>query len=486
MRKVSSFLPFIILSTLCVGIITPLSANEDLLILENCHLDGIRSQVKCGAINVPEDYTKPEGKSISINFAILPAIDHTQNNIPLLFLAGGPGQAAVELGAHLNSSFNEIKKTRDIILIDQRGTGLSQPLQCEDSHSDRLYSLIPEEYPEQETLNCINQLKKSHRLSQYNSENAIRDFDAVRQALGYNKVHLYGGSYGTRAALVYMRLFPQSLESVVLDSVAPIEVPIGLFGASSARSFNLLLEHCAKQLSCNNAFPNLKAEFDIVMKRLADKVVTLTIHHPRLGSPTEFKLSQGKFINILFKQLYGMETRSLLPLVIHQAFLENYQPLVGLISAADEAMNMYVGLTFNIVCNEDMPRITKDMLIEDSNNEFGGNISNLAFKEVCALWPTYQVEESFYHPVTANIPTLILSGNLDPVTPPSNGKKSDLSLPNSNHIIAENSAHIVTSNACCIAMVNDFLNHLDPKKVDNTCLVDVSAESFMTSLNGNL
>jgi hypothetical protein len=272
----------------------------------------------------------------------------------------------------------------------------------------------------------------------------------------------------------------------VLDSVGPIEVPIGLFGLSSARSFNLLLEHCSNVESCNKAYPNLKEEFETVINRLSNKVVSLDINHPRLGTKTAFKLSKGKFINVLFKQLYSMESRTMVPLIIHQAFMENYQPLVGVISSGEGAMNMYVGLTFNIVCNEDMPKITNDMRVKDSENSFDGGSSHAIFKTVCDMWPKYQVDEAFYNPVVANIPTLILSGDLDPVTPPSNGDKSDKTLPNSHHIISKNSAHIVASSACGVEMINEFLQHLDPQRVDQTCLLDLPAESFMTSLNGSI
>ncbi len=460
-------------------------ANENTNI-ENCHLDGIRTQVTCGSLLVPENYKQPEGKKISINFAVLPAIDNSKNKEPLMFLAGGPGQAAVELAAHIINSFAEIRKTRDIILVDQRGTGLSQPMLCDENDTEQLYNVIPEDYAEQDVIDCVEQFKESHQLSEYNSENAIRDFDAVRQALGHKKVHLYGASYGTRAALVYMRLFPDSIQSVVLDSVGPIEVPIGLFGASSARSFNLLLEHCLNDESCNKAYPNLREEFDTVVERLSKNTVSISINHPRLGTKTAFNLSHLKFVNNIFKQLYSMETRSLVPLIIHQAFLENYQPLIGLISTSDGGMSMYVGLTFNIVCNEDIPRITQTMLEQDSDNDFGRGSTQTVYQSACKVWPKYEVDAEFYQPVVANIPTLILSGDLDPVTPPSNGEISASTLVNSHHIISKNNAHIVASSPCGVGMVNEFLEHLNPKDVDSSCLAELPSESFMTSLNGSI
>lgn len=463
-------------------------ANNGKLTLEDCHIDGIKQQVQCGKLEVPENYQQPDGTQISINFAVIPAIDKSENKEPFMFLAGGPGQAAVELASRLRSAFTEVRKTRDLILVDQRGTGESHPLQCDDAVTADVYQLVPEDFDVKEVKDCLAQLTGD--LSQYNSENAIRDFDEVRKALGHEKINIYGGSYGTRAGLVYMRMFPESLRSVILDSVGPIEVPIGTFGQSSARSFDLLIEHCQKDTSCHKAYPELLAEFNQVVESLSAQPVTLDIIHPRLGNKTAFVVSKSKFISTLFTQLYSMEGRSLIPLVIHQANLGNFAPLAGLISQSDSTSGsgngMYVGLTFNIVCNEDMPKISTEMFAKDAANSFSGDNSHKAWNAACPLWPEYTVDESFYQPVTANIPTLILSGNLDPVTPPSNGDESAATIPNSHHIVVENAAHIAGMSSCGVNIINEFLTTLTPKELDEECLKELPAESFMTSLNGSI
>ena len=147
---------------------------------------------------------------------------------------------------------------------------------------------------------------------------------------------------------------------------------------------------------------------------------------------------------------------------------------------------MYVGLTFNIVCNEDMPKVSSAMLAVDAENSFSGDNSHKAWQAACPLWPEYSVDDSFYQPVTANVPTLILSGNLDPVTPPSNGDKSAATIPNSHHIVVENAAHIAGMNSCGVNIINEFLTTLKAKELDEECLKDLPAESFMTSLNGSI
>jgi pimeloyl-ACP methyl ester carboxylesterase len=450
--------------------------------LENCHVDGVREQVKCGKLLVPENYSKPDGEQISINFVVLPAIDNSDNKTPLMFLAGGPGQAAAELASGLRHVFREVRKTRDLILVDQRGTGLSHPLQCEEAAEQNVYTVTPEEFSAQEIKDCIANFTGD--LSQYNSENAIRDFDAVRAVLGHQQLNIYGGSYGTRAGLVYMRMFPDSLRSVVLDSVGPIEVPIGLFGQSSARSFNLLLENCQQEVSCQQAYPELEQEFHSLVTRLAKAPAEVNIAHPRLGTQTKFVISEGKLLGTLRTQLYSVATRSIVPLVIHQAYLGNYMPLAGLVAQSESGQGIYLGLLFNIACNEDFPRISAEDFAQDANNNFGGGDSHFGFKMVCPIWPQYRPSEAFYQPVTANIPTLILSGNLDPVTPPSNGEYSAKSLPNNHHIVIENAAHTVAMSTCASDIINEFLTTLEPKSLDESCLEEVPSESFMTNLNG--
>jgi len=459
-------------------------SEEKQFTLENCHVDGVKAQVKCGKLQVPENYDKPSETQISINFVVLPAIDNSDNKTPLMFLAGGPGQAAAELASGLRRVYNEVRKTRDLILVDQRGTGQSHPLQCEDALEQDIYALTPEDLSEQDIKDCLATF--SGDLSQYNSENAIRDFDAVRIALGHKQINIYGGSYGTRAGLVYMRLFPNSLRSVVLDSVAPIEVPIGLFGQSSARSFNLLLENCQKEPSCQQAYPELEQEFNTLMARLEQAPAEVNIAHPRLGTQTKFVISKAKLLGTIRMQLYSVATRSLVPLVIHQAFLGNYMPLAGLVAQSDGGMGIYLGLLFNITCNEDFPRISASDFEQDANNNFGGGDSHFGFKMVCPIWPQYRLSDDFYQKVTADIPTLILSGNLDPVTPPSNGEDSAKSLPNNHHIVVNNAAHTVAMSTCASDVINEFLTSLKPKELDESCLEDVPAESFMTNLNGGV
>ncbi|WP_245961398.1 alpha/beta hydrolase [Thalassotalea euphylliae] len=463
-------------------------SSQSNLSIENCHVDGIKEQIKCGTLTVPENYQLPAGQQIDLHFTVLPAIDNSNNKIPLMFLAGGPGQAATELAAMLRNRFYEVRKTHDIILVDQRGTGQSSQLKCDDEAftAQSVYESLTFDFEVSEVQDCIADFTQD--LSQYNSENAIRDFDAVRGALGHDKINVYGGSYGTRAALIYMRMFPESLNSVVLDSVAPLDMRIGLFGQSGARSYELLLNNCQAEESCQKAFPNLDQDYQKVFAELVAKPVELSIPHPRLGTATKLIIDADKFVSTIQQQLYSLTGRSMMPLVINQAAQGNFMPFVGVLAQADEKQprgSVYTNLLMNIACNEDFPLIAEQDWQADASNQFARNISHRGVRLVCPLWPKYRPEASFYEPVNSDIPTLILSGNLDPVTPPENGERADQMLANSRHIVAEHLSHIVAVNDCGVGLVAKFIDELDLEGLDASCLAELPAETFMTSLNGN-
>ena len=452
-------------------------------VTELCHLDGIRGQVQCGELAVPENYQQPNGAKINIRFAVLPSLAKGKED-PLVFLAGGPGQSAVDVAGMINTAFRPVRANRDIVLIDQRGTGGSQPLSCFDDEQD-VYTAGAWDFDAEDVRQCLSSL--SGDLSQYNSENAIRDFEAVREHLGYQQVNLYGGSYGTRAGLVYMRMFPESVRTAVLDSVGPLQVPIGPFGQSAARSFELVLAECRANAGCQQAFPNLENEFAELKAKLKAQPVEVTIPHPTLGHPTTLLVDEMKLVANLRMQLYSTVGRSMVPLVIHEAHKGNFLPLAGLMAqfGGGESMQMSMGLTFNIVCNEDIPRVSTTEMAQDADNSFGGNASHFGWQNVCPLWPQYRLDPSFAEPVKSDIPTLLLSGNFDPVTPPSNGDKALETLSNARHLVVDNGAHTVAFHSCAPKLINQFLDSKQPADLDPACLADVPTTDFMLGLNGS-
>lgn len=451
--------------------------------LESCYLARISEQVFCGQIQVPEDYEQPSLRQITINYAVLPAIRENKKADPLVILAGGPGQAATELAAMVNRVFAEVRKQRDIVLIDQRGTGKSNPLACEVNQVDELVKTDNDRDLAQIARECLAQFEQMD-LIQYHTVNAIRDFEAVREHLGYQQVNLYGGSYGSRAALVYLREAPQSVRAAVLDAVAPPDVVVGPFGRNGANSFELLLEQCANSPECNQQFPNLRQLYHATLSQLTDQPVPLTVNDPLTNEPTAITVTAGRFSSAMLNALYHPATRQLIPYVIQQTYRNNYTPLVGLLGSSMTQAQMYTGLTLSVLCSEDIPRATEQLLVTDGDNDFIGSRTADAFIEMCSVWPQARRPDAWFEPVRSDVPTLLLSGRLDPVTPPTWGALAAQTLSNSRHLIAPQGAHTIVSHTCANKLVAEFLDKLDVAALDDGCLHEQKPLPFVLNANG--
>ena len=466
------------------------------LTLEKCHVAGVREQVLCGELLVAENPNQP-AKQIPLNIVVLPGFSasgvgsHDANkSTPLLILAGGPGQSAVEQSGLINSIFQTVRQTRDIVLIDQRGTGKSNPLQCTNFEIDDLGLNInfAEQDMQAQAKECLVLLSDSvsdsvsgSALAHYSTNQAIDDFEAVRKALGYQQFHLYGGSYGTRAGLVYLRRYPNSIASAVLDSVAPTQVAIGAFGKSSERSFELLLANCAQNPACHAAYPQLKQDLLQLLATLSEVSTHETIADPVTGEPTSLLFARMKFLNTLRTSLYSTSLRKLLPLVIHQANKGNYKPFAGLYGALNSGSGsgMYMGLTLTILCSEDWPRMSREQVAADNDNYVVGNMSSLPWEQMCSVWPHYKVDDRFSQPVVSDVPVLLLSGQLDPVTPPAWAEMAAQTLSRSRHFVAVSGAHTIVTHTCAAKLVGDFLDSQDLAALDDSCLTKKRHIPFM-------
>ena len=270
------------------------------LTLDSCHVDGIKEKVMCGQLTVPENPQKPEAKQVPLNIVVLPGFSDGKKNPPLLILTGGPGQAATEQASLFKNLFRGIRQTRDIVMIDQRGTGQSNPLHCKNFDTEDLALAIDSATLDLGAMakECISLLSDSD-LTQYGTNQAIDDFEAVRQALGYQQFYLYGISYGTRAGLVYLRKYPQSIAGAILDGVAPLQIAIGPFGKSAEQAFELLLKDCRENADCNAAYPSLKNDFLELVVKLNQTKQTSNIADPITGLDGQLFADADKFLRNL-------------------------------------------------------------------------------------------------------------------------------------------------------------------------------------------
>lgn len=455
--------------------------------LKECFVPNIRSKALCGALDVPEqrDQAISDNNKISLNVVVLPKFKEESTEYPLMFLAGGPGQAATELAPAINRTLNEVRQQHDIIFVDQRGTGKSSPLTCDDESIDGLTYDDTNIDIKEDVEKCLAEFTDKH-LPSYNSYDSIKDFDAVREALGHDKVHLLGGSYGTRAGFVYLKLFPQHIETAILDSNAPMELVIGLFGKTSERAFDMLLADCKASGVCNQAFPTLKQDYMKLLKTLEQGPIKSKTFHPVTGEPVETVLSKRKVTEAMRTTLYDLGSRQMLPYMINRAANGDTRFLNAFIgrSADSERTDggLYGGLTMNIICNEDIPRGKKSEFDDDAMNYFNGEQGHSTFTEVCQYWPKWPAPTDFAEPVKADVPVLLFSGSYDPVTPPAYGEMALKHLPNAKHVEIKFGSHVASIRQCP-GLIAKFLEQKSFADLDYECAEKPIPLMYFTDMN---
>ncbi len=445
--------------------------------LEPCALGG-DVDADCGTITVPENRDAPNGRTLTIHFAVIPA-QNTAVPDPIFMLAGGPGQSAIEAFPFILSTFSRLNQTRDIVLVDQRGTGQSNPLAC-----PAMQELPPdadEEMVRQTLEECRQTLMETADLTQYVTEIAMQDLDAVRDALGYEQINLVGVSYGTRAAQTYMRLFPQHTRAVVMDAVVSPSLVLQLQSpADGQRALELLFARCTADAACAERFPAFAAEFNQLLADLqTEKEVTLT--HPVTGERLELELAEDDLMQVVFNLLYSPDLTSLLPLLVEGAVdTADYTPLLAQALALAGNQQMYQGMFYAVTCSEDAPRIDAQEAAEiQAETQFP--LVSADFTATCENWPRAAVSEQMFAPLTSDIPTLLLSGEADPITPPHYGDEVARTLTNSQHIVLEKFGHGILSVGCIPTLVADFIEAGTAEGLDTACTANITPPPFFVS-----
>jgi pimeloyl-ACP methyl ester carboxylesterase len=434
---------------------------------KSCYLSGISDRVRCGFVTVPENPAKPDGKQIEVHYAVLPAIKPSFPSEAFLAIAGGPGQSAIDNADGFERMFHKVRQTRDILLIDQRGTGRSNLLSCEQGNIDALAYNDESVDIAVDAQKCLDSLTSD--ITQYGSLTALGDFEAVRQALGYQKLHVYGVSYGSRMAQLYLKHYPQSVATTVLDGVVPMQRSVLAIGEAIDRAVELMLEDCGNTPACQQQFPNLKQELATVHERLAQAPFETRVQHPLTGELQSFLLTRSKFAAVVRLALYSPTTRALLPYAIHQAANENYQTVLGLYGMTVGSLDLAGGMHNSVVCGEDMHRIDADMKANIDASYYGSEMYK-GLSKACALWQVPAVPADFAEGVSSDKPVLLLSGQLDPATPPSWAELAKEHLSNSLHLVAPYSGHGIARESCVAGIVSEFVTEGSVAALDTECI----------------
>jgi pimeloyl-ACP methyl ester carboxylesterase len=439
---------------------------------------------QCTTLTVFEDHAAQSGRTIGLRIAVVPAVNRSPAPDPLFFLAGGPGQAASESYPLLAPALAEINQQRDIVLVDQRGTGGSHPLRCQQNTD---WAQTPSDEEASAFLrDCLAGLDADPTL--YTTSQAIDDLDQARAALGYEQINLLGVSYGTRAALTYMRRYPERVRTAILDGVVPQDEALGSDVARDAqRAIDLIFERCAAEAACAKAFPSLRAEFAALLEQVERQPSKLSLAHPITGQPTELTFDRS-MLNIgvrLFS--YAPETAALLPLLIHNAATTGDRKLLAaqaLLLSDQLGESISSGVNLSVLCAEDVPFFDAEQLRAANAGAYLGDseLENLA--RACATWPRGQIPADFKQPVASSAPVLLLSGEADPVTPPENAEQAARTLPNSLQLLAPGQGHNVIMRGCLPHVAAIFVTGGTTAGLDTACVADIRPMPFFIDFSG--
>jgi len=436
----------------------------------------------CGKLDVWEDRQAKSGRKIALEILVLPALKQESARDPLFILAGGPGQGAAALADLLQEEFRPIESGRDIVLVDQRGTGKSNPLDCkeaddrDDSPAARAAWLRV----------CHDSYKGRADVTKYTTEIAMDDLDDVRAFLGYSRIDLYGASYGTRAAIVYARRHSDHTRAVILDGVSPTDMRLPLYLArDSQRALDLLFRDCEKDADCRRRFPNLRQRLETLLVRLGAHPQHTRYVHPRTGLEKEMDVTRLTMTSILFAALYSPKTAALVPLMIEQAEQGNFSSSLALRAAYDPTWKSIArGMHFSVLCSEDAPRIEAGSVQREAAGTFLGTAAADTTLEPCQFWPRAPIDAGYYANAPSDLPALILSGDLDPVTPPSWGQDVASQWRNSRHIIVPATGHGTSSSGCVMKVMTRFLDDGNASKLDASCVERLKRPPFFLGPSG--
>jgi pimeloyl-ACP methyl ester carboxylesterase len=463
------------------------------LALEACQLSspalptGLKAE--CGSLEVPEDLSNSAGKNLRLRIAVLKSVSRNPAGDPLFFIPGGPGEAATESFLVVSDAFQRIRQKRDIVLVDQRGTGGSHALRCPTLEEDQDSSQSEEEAIRRSAQDCLAGLEADP--AQYTTAAAAEDLDRVRAALGYETINLYGGSYGTRVALAYLRQFPARVRTVILDGAAPPNWTLGPSVARDAqRALDLLFQRCAAEAECATAFPNLPDKFASLLQTLQQGPVELTLDDPVSGKRIDFTLTYDFFASTIHGLTYTPETAALLPLLIHTAYERNDFSLIaaqGLSNTELLSQSISTGMRLSVLCAEDVPFYDPASQAGEAQalrDGYLGDYFTDVFRTICETWPRGAIPDTFKEPVRSEVPVLILSGEIDPVTPPQNGKLAAETLPNSLHLILPGQGHINIFRGCLPNIATDFVENASIQGLAITCIQSLHPLPFFLTFSG--
>ncbi len=440
----------------------------------------------CARMEVPEDPARPDGRKISLRVGLVKAHNAEPLADPVFFLAGGPGQSAVEAFPMIAPGFTRIVEKRHVILVDQRGTGDSNPLKCEGDEGESAFGADDASLEAQADFvkRCVHALKDKADPRFYTTSVAVTDLDRVRAAIGAENINLIGGSYGTRVAQVYLRQFPTRVRSIVLDGVVPPDLVLGNEHARNLESaVQGIFKRCRDDSACHAAFGDPAADLARMQAELKLRAVAVDYRDPKSGEALKEEITLGDLGAVVRLFAYAPETAALLPLALHEAVNGRPEALLAQsrLVSGDLGEQIMHAMQLSVICSEDAPFFA-------SRAEDVDTVMGTAFVDVmqaqCAVWPKGVRPDDFHVPKSSAVPTLLLSGEFDPVTPPRYGASTVKHFSNGRHLIAPGRGHGLLTAGCVPRLVAQFVDEADTGKLDAECLKDLPVIPAFVNRNG--
>jgi len=446
-------------------------------VLSECRVAGIRNSVQCGVVQRALDPARPDGPKIDVHYVVAPAMARRKLPDPVFVLAGGPGQSAIQIAPQMLALLSRLNNRRDIVFVDQRGTGRSAPLECEDPQRETLADQADPDRQLKLLMQCKRRLltlpyiRQASDLGFFTTTLAMQDLDAVRRQLGAARIDLVGASYGTRAGLEYLRTFPDAVRRVVLDGVAPPDMALpASFSTDGQAAFDALLAACEAESACHREHPTLRTDWAALLKSLPKQV---SAPHPLTGRPETFTLTREMLLGAVRGPLYGPALAAALPAAIDDAAHGRYDGIVGLGAtlSSRKGLKLAMGMHFSVVCAEDLPRLRDNH--DRPGTDFSADFAAM-YQRLCSAWPRGAVPPEFYAVTPGRAPVLLLSGGVDPATPPRHGERVARALgPAAQHVIVPNAGHGVMAIGCMRDVVYRFIDTPDDReatRVDASCV----------------
>ncbi|HBL27429.1 MAG TPA: alpha/beta hydrolase [Acidobacteria bacterium] len=447
--------------------------------LSPCKVAGADGEIAalCGTFEVWENRATRTGRKLHLKTVVLPALGPKKEPDPIVSLAGGPGEAITRFAGFSDSP---LRRERDLVFVDQRGTGEPDKLDCELGRPGDLQSYIDSQFPLDAVGRCRAELEKRFDLTHYTTAWGADDLDDARAWLGYDKINLVGGSYGTRMAQVYLRRHPEHVRSVVLDGAVPMDETLPLsHAANGQRALDLVVAACAEEAACRQAFPGLRGEIEAVLAQAGREPVRVTIRHPETGQPVEIRLNRSTLADGLRWLLYTPGTAAALPVLVHEAAQGRWTPLAEASANARTGILGIIagGLFFSVTCSEDLPFIDPATISPRTAGTFLGDDRVRSQAAACATWPHGSPETGHREPVRSDVPVLVLNGERDPVTPPDFGTRTVRGLTRALHLIIPRGGHY-GNGPCPGEIIRQFLRRGSIEGLDTSCLSEIPPRPF--------